>query len=74
MRKILIEHFSQEFSEKLLELFQKLLEKNKKIREIFNEKGKLNADLCFKRIKAMINYPQDDLVMNNENEDDEDDD
>ena len=74
MRKILIEHFSQEFSEKLLELFQKLLEKNKKIREIFNEKGKLNADICFNKIKAMINYPKDDLVMNNENEDDEDDD
>jgi len=74
MKKILLDQFAQEFSGKLLELFQGLLNSNKKIREIFNEKGKFNANICFNKIRSTMKYPKDDLVENYYSEDEEDDD
>ena len=74
MSKKLLEKFGTDFSAKLLEIFQGLLVNNKKIREIFNEKGKSSSISCFNKIKSMMDYPKDDLVENKEDESDEDDD
>ena len=73
MSKKLLEQFATDFSEKLLEIFQGLLVSNKKIREIFDEKGKSSSISFFNRIKYMMNYPKDDLVENKDEESDDDD-
>ena len=70
--KKIFDKFSEELSAILLEVFQDLLIKNRGIKEIFKIKGKENAELCYKRIKKLLNYPKDDFVEENEDEEDED--
>ena len=72
MSKKLFEKLTEELSNLLSEVFQELLINNRGIKEIFNIKGKENAEKCYNRIKRLLmDYPKDDFEKeNSDNEQD----
>ena len=75
MSKILFDKFALEFSKKVSEIFHDLLCNNKKIKEIFKEKGKETGNICYNKIKGNLKYNKDDLeenkkIINKEDEED----
>jgi len=63
--QLFFQKFSEKISSELSKCFHELLKNNKKIREIFSEKGKENSLICLNKIKNLMNYPSDDYDERN---------
>ena len=84
---ILFQQYAEKISNELMECCNELLKSNKRIREIFNSRGKENSLVCLRKIKKLMDFPSDDCEERNPkkttkkkskyedlNDDDEDDD
>ena len=62
---ILFQQYAEKISNELMECFNELLKSNKRIREIFNSRGKENSLVCLRKIKKLMDYPSDDYEERN---------
>ena len=62
---ILFQRCAEKISNELMECFNELMKNNKRIRETFNSRGKENSLICLKKIKKLMDYPNDDYEERN---------
>ena len=65
LSSILFQKCAEKITNELMEFFSELLKNNKRIKEIFNSKGKETSLICLKKIKKMMDYPKDDYEERN---------
>ena len=63
--QIIFKKFGDKIKEELMDCFHELLKSHKGIKEIFNTKGKEISDMCLKRIKNLMDYPEDNYEKRN---------
>ena len=62
---VLFQKCAEKISNELMDCFHELLKNNKRIKGIFVSKGKENSSICLKKIKNLMDYPEDDYVKRN---------
>ena len=62
---ILFQKCAEKISNELMDCFSELLKSNKRIKEIFNSRGKEHSLICLKKIKKLMDYPNDDYEERN---------
>ena len=63
--QIVFKKFGEKIKDELMDCFQELLKIHKGIKKLFTSKGKEISDSCLKKIKNMMDYPDDDYEKRN---------